>query len=254
LEKPLFDTAKEEYQRFESIFRDLNVQVHYLPQEEGLSIDSIYCRDAGIITDYGMILCNMGKKARQNEPFAMKELAKKLDIKILGLISDPGTIEGGDVAWLDTRTLIVGHSYRTNDSGIAQLESLLSSFEVKVIRVDLPHFKGPNDVFHLMSVFSPVAYDVAVVYSPLLPISFRNLLLDRYIRLVEVPPSEFESMGCNVLAIRPGVCLMVEGNPVTQERLENIGCQVIPIKGNEICMKGGGGPTCLTRPLLRKLN
>jgi N-dimethylarginine dimethylaminohydrolase len=103
-----------------------------------------------------------------------------------------------------------------------------------------------------MSVFSPVAPEVAVVYSPLLPISFRNLLLSRSISLVEVPPDEFDSMGCNVLALKPGVCVMVEGNPVTQERLEKTGCQVIAIKGNEICMKGGGGPTCLTRPLTRK--
>ncbi|MBK8503092.1 MAG: hypothetical protein IPL46_13290 [Saprospiraceae bacterium] len=253
LSKPDFVAAKAEYQHFESIFRDFNIEVHHLPPEDGLSIDSIYCRDAAIVTDHGMILCNMGKKARRSEPVSIGAFAGKLDIKILGQINDPGTIEGGDVAWLDARTLIVGHSYRTNAGGIAQLEGLLSPFDVQIIRVDLPHYKGPQDVFHLMSVFSPVAPDVAVVHSPLLPISFRNLLLDRSIRLVEVPQAEFDSMGCNVLALKPGVCIMVDGNPVTQERLEKAGCQVIPIKGNEICIKGGGGPTCLTRPLLRKL-
>jgi N-dimethylarginine dimethylaminohydrolase len=122
-----------------------------------------------------------------------------------------------------------------------------------VITVDLPHYKGVEDVFHLMSIFSPVDKDLAVVYSPLMPIRFRNLLLEMNYKLVEVPKEEFESMGCNVLAIGPRKCVMVEGNPKTRQALEKAGCEVLVYSGKEISVKGGGGPTCLTRPLLRSI-
>ena len=214
-------------------------------------MDSIYCRDAAIATDKGMILCNMGKAARVLEPRAEKKAFEVNGIPVLGSITASGTIEGGDVAWLDEHTLAVGHTYRTNEEGIRQLTALLEPLDVQVITVELPHYKGPSDVFHLMSILSPVDTNIAVVYSPLMPIVFRNLLLQRGYQLVEVPEEEFESMGCNVLALAPGVCLMVDGNPKTKAALEAAGCKVIVYKGEEISVKGGGGPTCLTRPVSR---
>jgi len=162
-------------------------------------------------------------------------------------------LEGGDVAWLDDKTLAVGRTYRTNDSGIEQLRSLLEPLGVTVIQADLPHFKGTSDVFHLMSILSPVDKDLAVVYSPLIPIPFRELLLAFGFSLVEVPDEEFETMGCNVLALSPRNCLMVSGNPVTKTRLEQAGATVHIYDGTEISIKGGGGPTCLTRPILREI-
>jgi N-dimethylarginine dimethylaminohydrolase len=155
------------------------------------------------------------------------------------------------VAWLDEHTLAVGHGYRTNKEGIGQLASLLSPLGVETITVHLPHYKGPADVFHLMSILSPVEPDLAVVYSTLMPIAFRNLLLERGYRLVEVPDKEFDTMGCNVLSLGSGECLMVDGNPVTRAALEKAGCAVTVYEGAEISLKGGGGPTCLTRPIYR---
>lgn len=248
---PDFEASCKEYDRFEELIYDHDVEVYHLPEDPALSLDSIYCRDAAVVCDQGVILARMGKAARGNEPYALGELLNRKGIKVLGQIEGSGSLEGGDVAWLDTTTLVVGHSYRSNEEGIGQLESLLSSSGIMVIRVDLPHYRGPTDVFHLMSVFSPVAPDIAVVFSPLLPISFRNVLLDRQIRLVEVPENEMDTLGCNVLALKPGVCMMVEGNPVTRAGLEKAGCQVISFSGREICLKGSGGPTCLTRPLFR---
>ena len=102
-----------------------------------------------------------------------------------------------------------------------------------------------------MSILSPVDKDLAVVYSPLTPVAFRNELLDRHYQLIEVPEQEFDSMGCNVLAIAPRQCILVNGNPRTRLALENAGCRVIEYQGAEISLKGGGGPTCLTRPLER---
>jgi N-dimethylarginine dimethylaminohydrolase len=155
------------------------------------------------------------------------------------------------VAWLDDKTLAVGHTYRTNEEGIKQITALLAPLGVDVITVPMPHYRGPSDVFHLMSVLSPVDSNLAVVYSPLIPIVFRNELIKRGYELVEVPEAEFDSMGCNVLALAPRVCLMVKGNPITKERLEKVGCKVIEYEGAEISVKGGGGPTCLTRPVER---
>jgi N-dimethylarginine dimethylaminohydrolase len=216
-------------------------------------MDSVYCRDASIATDFGIILCNMGKEARTNEPEIAKKIYQKNGEKILGMIQYPGTLEGGDVAWLNDKTLAVGRTYRTNHSGIEQLRNLLEPHGVTVVQADLPHYKGQSDVFHLMSILSPVDKDLAVVYSPLMPIPFRELLLDLGYSLVEVPDEEFESMGCNVLALSPRNCLMVAGNPSTKKRLEVAGATVHEYSGNEISVKGGGGPTCLTRPMLREI-
>jgi N-dimethylarginine dimethylaminohydrolase len=251
LAKPDFKKAVAEYETFESVLKNNGTEIYYLPQDDNVNMDSVYCRDASVATDHGMIICNMGKPLRMHEPLAEKKSFEKNNIKILGEIKSPGTTEGGDVAWLDEHTLAVGHTYRTNDEGITQLISLLNPFGVEVIVVSLPHYKGASDVFHLMSVLSPVDKDLAVVYSPLMPISFRNLLLQRGYKLIEVPGEEFESMGCNVLALSPRNCLMVDGNPKTKSLLENAGCAVTAYIGNEISVKGGGGPTCLTRPLMR---
>jgi len=251
LGKPDINIATNEYKNFEAILQKHGATIYYLPQDETVNIDSIYCRDAAIATDKGMILCNMGKAARVLEPFAEKKAFEANGIAVLGSITAPGTIEGGDVAWLDEHTLAVGHTYRTNEEGIRQLTVLLQPLGVEVITVELPHYKGPSDVFHLMSILSPVDTNIAVVYSPLMPIVFRNLLLQRGYQLVEVPEEEFESMGCNVLALAPGICLTVDGNPKTKAGLEAAGCKVIVYKGEEISVKGGGGPTCLTRPVSR---
>jgi len=253
LTKPNFEESLKEYHAFQLFFTNKNIETCFFPADQKTSIDSIYCRDASIATDFGMIVCNMGKNGRIQEPKAQLETYRQNTVKILGEITFPGTLEGGDVAWLDQKTLAVGHTYRTNDQGIRQLKALLDPKGIEVIVVELPHYKGKEDVFHLMSILSPVDKNLAVVYSPLMPIKFRNQLLERGFQLIEVPDEEFESMGCNVLAVAPRDCLMVDGNPITKKLLEQAGCQVVAYKGNEISVKGGGGPTCLTRPLKRTL-
>ena len=249
--RPDFNNAVKEYKAFQAYFVNKHIETHLFPSDARVKIDSIYCRDASIATDFGMIICNMGKGGRINEPQSHLDLYKENNIAVLGSIEAPGTLEGGDVAWLNETTLAVGHTYRTNNEGIIQLKALLEPKGVEVIVVEMPHYKGKNDVFHLMSILSPVDKNLAVVYSPLMPITFRNELLRRNFELIEVPDEEFESMGCNVLAVAPRQCLMVDGNPRTKQLLEHAGCEVIAYKGNDISVKGGGGPTCLTRPMLR---
>ena len=251
LSKPNFKKSLEEYAAFQTFFREKNISTCFFPINKKTKIDSIYCRDASIATDFGIIICNMGKQGRIYEPYAQLEAYKMNNVNILGEIKFPGTLEGGDVAWLDQNTLAVGHTYRTNEEGISQLKGLLQPQGIEIIVVELPHYKGKNDVFHLMSVLSPVDKNLAVVYSPLMPIKFRNELLERGFQLVEVPEQEFDSMGCNVLAVAPRDCLMVAGNPITRKLLEDAGASVHIYEGNEISVKGGGGPTCLTRPIDR---
>ena len=251
LGKPAIEKALAEYEAFEKILKDHGAELHYFPEDDSVNMDSIYCRDASIATSKGMIICTMGKEGRKNEPSAQQKAFEAAGIPVLGIIKAPGTIEGGDVAWLDAKTLAVGHTYRTNKEGIEQITTLLKPLGVEVITVPMPHYRGPSDVFHLMSVLSPVDSNLAVVYSPLIPIVFRNELIARGFALVEVPESEFDSMGCNVLALAPRICLMVKGNPITKSRLEAAGCKVIEYEGAEISVKGGGGPTCLTRPISR---
>jgi N-dimethylarginine dimethylaminohydrolase len=253
LNKPDLNKSKEEYQILESLLRLHKPEISFFPHDQSVSIDSIYCRDAALATDAGMILCNMGKPGRVNEPEAEKRAFERSGVKILGRIEGPGTFEGGDAAWIDDKTLAVGNTYRTNEAGIRQLAALLEPLGIEVVTVPLPHYKGPSDVFHLMSILSPVDRNLAVVYSPLMPIQFRNYLIKRGFSFVEVPEDEFESMGSNVLAVAPRECIMVSGNPKTRSLLEKARCKVFEYDGNEISVKGGGGPTCLTRPLLREI-
>lgn len=246
---PDLGMAVAQYGAFASLLVRAGARVERL-DEPGLTLDSIYARDASIVTPKGIVLCRMGKPARREEPAAQRRLFDALGMPIAGTIEAPGMIEGGDVVWFDAKTVAVGRGYRTNGDGIAQLRGLLGD-GAEVVVVPLPHYRGPGDVFHLMSILSPVAEDLAVAYSPLMPVPFREWLLARGLRFVEVPDAEFESMGANVLAVAPRRVVMLAGNPVTQARLEAEGVEVWTYEGSEISVKGGGGPTCLTRPLAR---
>jgi N-dimethylarginine dimethylaminohydrolase len=246
---PDVNGALAQYAAFAALIERAGARVEWLAGP-GLTLDSIYVRDASIVTPQGVVLCYMGKPARQEEPAAQRRRFDELGVTIAGAIEAPGLIEGGDVVWFDAKTVAVGRGYRTNDAGIAQFRELLGG-DVDVVVVPLPHYRGPSDVFHLMSIISPVAEDLAVVYSPLMPVPFREWLVDRGLEFVEVPESEFESMGANVLAVGPRRVVMLAGNPVTEARLEAEGVEVWTYEGSEISLKGGGGPTCLTRPLAR---
>ena len=250
-EAPDLGRAIAEYERFQEFFRDRGVEIDVLPEADGAGLDSIYVRDAAVVTDGGVILCNMGKPARSEEPAAQGAYYASRDIPVLGAITGDGRLEGGDVVWLGPRTLAVGLGYRTNQEGIRQLGALARDHLDELTVVPLPHWKGPSDVFHLMSLLSPVDTDLALVFSPLLPVPFQKALLALGIELVETPRDEFDMIGANVLALAPREVLMVDAQPGVRSRLEGAGVEVHVFQGNEISLKGCGGPTCLTRPLER---
>ena len=203
------------------------------------------------MTNNGLIVCNMGKLKRSTEPDHLRRFFKSINIPIIGKIESPGTLEGGDIVWINKHTVAVGEGYRSNSEGINQFKKLLGKQAKEIIPVALPHWEGPNDCLHLMSNLSPIDENLFLVYSRLLPVSFIKYLLDHKIKLIEVPDEEYYSMGCNVLAMGKGKVIMLEGNPITQKRLEAEGVKVKTYNGSEISIKGAGGPTCLTRPFLR---
>jgi N-dimethylarginine dimethylaminohydrolase len=248
---PELSRALAEYDRFVEVVSSAGCEILYLPADGNTTLDSIYTRDAAIVSDGGIILASMGKTSRASESEAEGRTLRACGWPIAGVIDAPGHLEGGDLIWLDRKTLAVGQGSRTNAEGIRQLKALLADSFDEFIVVPLPDYPGQHDVMHLMSLISPVDSDLAVVYTRLLPDAFRQTLLDRGYRLVDVPDDEFETMGCNVLALGPSECVMLNDNPRTRAALEKAGAHVHTYDGTEISLKGGGGPTCLTRPLAR---
>jgi N-dimethylarginine dimethylaminohydrolase len=248
---PDFSRALAEYDRFLEIIASSRCEIVSLPQGHGLTLDSIYTRDASVVSTGGVVLASMGKPSRSGEPAAQGEGLWREGWPIAGSIAPPGRLEGGDLVWLDQRTVAVGVGARTNDEGIRQLKGMLEGSFDELIVVPLPDYPGQHDVMHLMSLISPVDSDLAVIYPRLLPEAFRLTLLERGYRFVEVPDAEYETMGTNVLALGPRECVMVSGNPQTRAALDKAGAHVQVYDGEEISLKGGGGPTCLTRPLAR---
>jgi len=210
--------------------------------------DAIYAYDPVLIGSEGAILLRIGKAGRVAEAEALVPALTAAGIPIAARMEAPATADGGDMFWLDERTLLVGRGYRTNDAGIAAIRALLPHAEV--IAFDLPHQQGRDEVLHLMSLVSPLDENLVVAYPPLLPVRLVELLEQRGIEIVEVPAEEFETMGPNVLALAPRVGLALERNRETRRRLERAGVTMHVYEGSQLS-KGDGGPTCLTRPLLR---
>jgi len=243
------DRACREHDALVDALTGLGVTVHVLDEPGGNDDpDLAYVFDPLLISDRGAIPLRPGKANRAGEPAVLEAWATAAGIPIAGRIAAPGTIEGGDTFWLRPDLLCIGRTLRTNDAGARQLAAIVGG-DVRIF--DVPYWKGPAELVHLLSVVSPVADDVAVVYLPLLPVGLWELLRVLGVRLVEVPDDEYPTLGCNVLAVRPGVVIVADGNPVTRRSLEAAGVEVHAIPLGEVGENGSGGPTCLTRPILR---
>lgn len=241
------DRALKEHEGLVGLLTDLGVTVHELGIETP-SPDLIYQYDPALVTDRGAILLRSGKANRRGEEDAQRAWFDGHGIPIVGRIASPGTVDGGDVFWLRPDVVCIGRSLRTNRAGIEQLTSTL---EGEIHLFDVPYDAGPAECLHLLSVISPIADDLAVVELRRLPVGLYELLSDYGVRLIEIPDEEIASLACNVLTVRPGVVVMLEGNPQTRSRLEHAGVEVHTFAGEEICWNGSGGPTCLTRPVHR---
>jgi len=241
------DAAQREHDVLCQILTDLGANVHELGAESG-SPDLTYTFDPVLVTDAGTIVLHSGKPTRQGEEQVMEQWLNDHGVPTAGRLTDGATADGGDTFWLDHDTLCIGRSLRTNRKAVAQIEALV---EVETEVFDVVYDNGAAECLHLMSVISPVADDIAVVYLPLLPCGLYELLQERGIRMVEVPEDEYLTLGANVLAAAPGVCVVADGNPRTRQGLLDAGCEVHVFPAGDVGVNGSGGPTCLTRPILR---
>jgi N-dimethylarginine dimethylaminohydrolase len=240
--------AQAEHEAFVGLLEDAGAEVVVSEHDPG-NPDAIYTYDPSLVGRDGAVLLLPGKEGRRREPDATRAALEGAGVPVVGRIELPATVEGGDTVWLDDATLLVGIGYRTNPEAI---DALRSSFpDVEVIAFDLPHWNGAGEVMHLMTFISPLDRDLALVYPRIAPTRLMWLLAERGISVVEVPDDEFETMAPNVLALGPRRVVALEGNPETRRRMERARVDVVTYRGDEISRKGDGGPTCLTRPLLR---
>jgi dimethylargininase len=248
---PDLKKAQAEHDAFVALLRGRGVDVRYHEERLPGRADAIFVHDPALVTDRGAIVLRMEKSLRRGEEASLGRALQDLGVPIFATIRAPGTVEGGDLLWIHHDLLAVGQGFRTNGDGLRQLSAALKAQKVRTVPVELPYFHGPAACLHLMSLVSVLDDDLAVVYPPLLPVPFWRLLKAEGFDLLEVPENEFRTMAPNVLAIAPRDCIMLEGNPVTQDRLKEAGCLVRTYRGREISLKAEGGATCLTRPVLR---
>jgi N-dimethylarginine dimethylaminohydrolase len=243
--------AQAQHDCFVGLLEDAGVEVLRHDAPLPAYADAIFVHDPGIVTRAGAVVLRMGKALRRGEEEALAGFLKQRGVPILARLDGSARAEGGDLLWLDEETLCVGLGYRTNLEGARQLQAALRPLRVEVHSFDLPAAGGAEACLHLQSLVSLVDADLAVAYPPLAPVRFLELLAARGVSWVEVPEKEMATLGCNVLALAPRRCVMLEGNEVTRARLEAAGCAVAAFEGDELCVKLEGGPTCLTRPVLR---
>jgi N-dimethylarginine dimethylaminohydrolase len=249
---PDFAIAQSQHDSLCHELRTAGAEVIDLPSSPELSLDAVYTHDASLPTDFGLIVMRPGKPNRLAEGPHQASLCKGLEIPVLASITSPATTEAGDILWLDSNTLLIGHGYRTNAAGIQQIRDLLSPKEIEVLSAPLPHGPGPSACLHLMSLISLLDDHTALVDLPWLAVETVELLKSRGFKFIEIDPSERDTLACNVLALGNNRLLAIEENKKTNARLRQAGFDLRTFPGSELCINGSGGPTCLTRPLLRR--
>ena len=248
---PDYEAVLREYEVVEKYLKEHIPNVYYLEQDDRTGLDSIYTHDPLKITKKGAIYFPMGKELRSKEYLATRAYLESIGVPTLGEIKAPGKMEGGDVLWIDEKTVAIGRGYRTNDEGIRQFKELTKDIIDEYIIVPMPHGDGEDCCLHLMSIISFVDVDKAVVYSKFMPVFFREYLIERGIQLIECGDEEYDYLGTNVLCVEPGKCITIDGNTDIIQKMRDAGVEVTTYEGKELSYRGTGGPTCLTCPIYR---
>jgi N-dimethylarginine dimethylaminohydrolase len=249
---PDFETAQSQHETLCRELKAAGAEVLEMPPAPDLSLDAVYAHDASLPTDFGLIGMRPGKPNRVPEGPCHSSFCDTLDVPTLGMIAAPATTEAGDIVWLDPNTLLIGHGYRTNAAGIQQMRALLAPRGVEVVSAPLPHGPGPSACLHLMSLISLLDEKTALVDLPWLAVETVELLKSRGFKFIEIDPAERDTLACNVLGLGNNRLLAIKENRKTNARLRHAGYDLRTFPGGEISINGSGGPTCLTRPLLRQ--
>ena len=252
LHAPDVAVAQSQHEQLCGILEDAGAEVIEMAASSSLTLDAVYAHDASLPTDFGVILMHPGKENRVTEAQAQRDFLATTGIRAIGEVTAPGNTEAGDIVWLDPRTLLVGHGYRTNQAGISQLRDMLKPHGVEVLTAPLPYGPGPSACLHLMSLISLLDENTALVDLPWLTVETVELLKSRGYRFGEIDYSERDTLACNVLSLGEKRLVAIEANTRTNARMRDAGFEVVTFPGSEICINGSGGPTCLTRPLLRE--
>jgi N-dimethylarginine dimethylaminohydrolase len=251
LHAPDVAVAKSQHEKLCAILESAGAEIVQMAASSSLTLDAVYAHDASLPTDFGVILMHPGKANRVSEARVQRDFLAAGRIRVLGEVTAPGDTEAGDIVWLDSHTLLVGHGYRTNPAGIAQMGDMLKPHGVEVLTAPLPYGPGPSACLHLMSLISLLDEETALVDLPWLAVETVELLKARGYRFIEIDYSERDTLACNVLSLGEKRLVAIETNTKTNQHLREAGFEVFTFPGSEICINGSGGPTCLTRPLLR---
>mmetsp|Transcript_27203 Transcript_27203/g.49712 ORF Transcript_27203/g.49712 Transcript_27203/m.49712 type:complete len:282 (-) Transcript_27203:1516-2361(-) len=249
------DALQAQYDALVRLLREANVEIMWIDDDGADLADSVFTYDPSFMTPHGAILLRPGKELRRGEVALHKAFYRKAGVPIIGQIEAPGTVEGGDLIWGTPTTLLAGRGFRTNSSGLAQLAAILEPYGIEVLSFGLPFHEGPEACLHLMSLVSPLDHNLALVYLPLLPVTLHQYLTELGWELLAAPREEFETTGgmnVNVLATGPRQCIAIEECKATLALMRSAGCEVSTFSGDELCIPCEGGPTCLTRPILRE--
>jgi len=252
LRPPDYAKAQAQHEALCHQLKSAGAEVLELPPSHEITLDAVYAHDAALPTDYGLIVMRPGKPNRVPEGKWQSMFWTMMGIPVLAKITAPGTTEAGDIVWLDSKTLLIGRGYRTNAAGISQVRALLAAKGIEVISTPLPHGAGASTCLHLMSLISLLDEHIALVDLPRLAVETVELLKERGYELIEIDYSESQTLACNVLALGQRRLLALEENAKTNDKLQAAGFDVRTFPGFELCINGAGGPTCLTRPILRE--
>lgn len=253
---PQFDSIRAEGQHAElaGIVSASGAKIHWIPSANDGLADAMFVQDPSFVTRAGAVILNMGKTLRKPEADLHIAAYEALGVPILGQLSGEATVESGDCVWIDEDTLAIGRGARSNQQGIDAVAAILAPHGIHVQAYDLPYWSGPEACLHLMSLISPLAPKMALIHAPLLPYALWAELQARGWTLLHAPEEEFHAsngLSLNVLMLSPQDLVMVDGFPATRAMMEAHGCRVQVFEGDALCIACEGGPTCLTRPVLR---
>ena len=253
---PRFDPKRvvDQHDRFTACLADAGCDVISMENDDHGIADAVFTYDASLVTPKGAVLMSPGKALRQGEQETHRAFFESLGIPVVGEVTGDARSEAGDTLWLDDHVLAVGRGFRTNSAGIRQVTDFMMPMGVEVRAFDLPYYQGKDACLHLMSLVSIVDTRSALVCFELVPVALQDLMLELGYQLIAAPLEEFQSTGTlstNVLATAPGKCIMLDGIPNTRSALEATGIEVNVFEGDALCIGCEGGPTCLTRPILR---
>lgn len=226
----------------------------------------LFMRDLAVITSDGAIISNMQYAARSVEPAVIRSILEELGIKILCEIKPPGTLEGGDVLFLDKNTMLVSSGQRTNEEGIRQLKEAWFKEGRTLVKVPIGTARAS---MHLDTVLGIISETCVCAYLPSMgevtnywmqdsnpnenTLSMEEFLGARNVKVIDVTLREQFNMTCNALMVEPDKKIICYDRCFKDSLfyLEERQVELVTLYLPQLFI-GGGGPHCMTLELERE--